>query len=139
MLPGTGVRHPIYSALKPIPATRAKKPCAALAGTFPELAGAAGVTVERAVFPLLRSPFLAEEERDALWAWFRVPVLGILLDARGRVIGYECEVQDGFHLAPGRAAGAFGGPIETAACDCGRPGPRLMREKPVAQAHGLRA
>ncbi len=105
-----------------------------MAGTPGELAAAGTVPVERAVFPLLRSSFLSAEERDALWARFRVPVQSILLDDRGAVIGYECEMQDGFHMAPGQAPDAFDARLENAACNCGRTGARLMPQKAPAPA-----
>jgi len=127
-----GVRHPLYPHVKPARAARARGPCAALTGTCGELAAAAAVPVERAVFPLVRSPFLPDEERDALWARFRVPVQAILVDERGVVIGYECEAQQGFHLAHGRTPAAFDAALEETACDCGRPGPRLMPLKAPA-------
>ena len=126
-----GLRHPFYPSLKLAPAARAKRRCPALTGTYRELfaAAAVGVEAERAVFPLHRpsSPFLDDEERDALWTLFRVPVIAILLDGRGDVAGYECELQHGFHLADGYPADLLFGALETDTCDCGRPGPRLMR------------
>ncbi len=86
------------------------------------------------MFPLLRGAFLSDEERDLLWARFRVPVQAILLDDRGAVIGYECEMQEGFHLAPGRAPDAFDARLEETACECGRPGLRLMPRKAPERA-----
>jgi hypothetical protein len=126
-----GLRHPFYPALPLVAAARANKACAALAGTFRELAEAArsGVEVSRAVFPL-RSPtrpFLEDEEREELWEMFGVPVIAILLDGRVSPVGWECEAQDGFHLLPDYWAGLLFGSIESACCDCGRPGPRLVR------------
>lgn len=127
-----GIEHPFYPALKPVPAARAPGRCAALAGTCAELlqAAAAGVRVERAVFPLHRParPFLLPEERDALWSLFQVPIYAMLLDSDGRVIGYECEAQEGFHLAPGYRGGFLFGTVETSLCECGRAGPRLLSE-----------
>jgi hypothetical protein len=128
---GRGFRHPFYPSLHPAPAARAKKRCPALTGTFRELveAARAGVKASRAVFPLRRlpHPFLEEEERVLLWSTFAVPVMAILLDGTGKAVGWECETQDGFHLAPGCFDGVRFGSIETATCDCGRPGPRLVR------------
>jgi hypothetical protein len=124
------IRHPFYPALKPAPAADAKELSSALTGTFAELekASAAGVQVARAVFPLHSpaSPFLTSEQRDALWAMFEVPVLAMLIDHRGSVIGYECELQEGFHLKEEFAGGLLFGRIESSLCECGRPGPRLM-------------
>jgi hypothetical protein len=125
------LRHPFYPSLHLESAARAKKRCPALAGTVRELAEAARVGVEasRAVFPLHRParPFLTVEEREALWSMFGVPVIAILLDGRGTPVGWECEVQDGFHLVPDYRAGLLFGSFESATCDCGRPGPRLLR------------
>ncbi len=127
---GRRIHHPFYPALKPSPAARGPRRCAALAGTFNELlrASAAGVLVERAVFPLHQPtrPFLTPEERDALWALFQVPVYAMLLDGRGRVIGYECEAQEGLHLAPGYGDGFLFGTVDSTPCECGRAGPRLL-------------
>ena len=129
---GHSLRHPLYPGLKLVPAVRATTRYPALTGTFRELtdAAAAGAGAERGVFPVNGAvrPFLEDEQREALWALFGVPVLVILLDGRGRVMGWECEVQDGFHFAQDHHAGLLFGTVETATCECGRPGPRLLRE-----------
>jgi hypothetical protein len=118
---------------------------AAVYGAFEELSLASemGVRVSRAVFPLRRpsNPFLTETQRDALWDMFQVPIYALLVDARGRVVGYECETQDGIHLRDDYAAGLLFGNIESELCECGRPGPRLMppgqEVEAVASAGGL--
>jgi hypothetical protein len=124
------IRHPFYPAVKPAPAVDAEGLSAALAGTFAELAQAAraGVQVARAVFPLHSpaSPFLSDEQRDALWAMFEVPVQAMLVDRRGSVIGYECELQEGYHVKEEFMGGLLLGRMESSLCECGRPGPRLM-------------
>jgi hypothetical protein len=96
------------------------------------------VEAGRAIFPLRRpsDPFLPDEDRDHLWNLFGVPVLALLVDGNNGVVGYECEAQNGFHLAPGCRAGLLFGVLAIATCDCGRPGPRLVRlrskyERPV--------
>lgn len=126
-----GLRHPFYPALKLAPVARAKKRCPAVAGTFTELleAARAGAQVDRAVFPLRRAsePFLADHERNALWDLYGVPVIAILLDRRGAVAGYECELQEGYHLAEHYRDGLLFGDLESSTCECGRPGPRLVR------------
>jgi hypothetical protein len=70
------------------------------------------------------NPLLSTRERDALWNRFGVPVLSVLVDDEGRLLGYECEAQKGVHLnAPWQP-----GPhhqLEQSPCDCGRPGNRL--------------
>jgi hypothetical protein len=124
------IRHPFYPALKPAPAVEAKEPTSSLTGTFAELsrAAAAGVQVDRAVFPLHSParPFLSGDERDALWDMFEVPVLAMLVDHRGTVVGYECELQEGFHLKQDLTGGLLFGRLESSLCECGRPGLRLM-------------
>ncbi len=92
------------------------------------MASAVGARVARAVFPVraLASPFLSETQRDALWNMFRVPVYALLLDARGAVVGYECEAQNGLHIRDDYAAGLPFGHVESTLCECGRPGLRLM-------------
>jgi len=124
------LRHPLYPALSPVPASEASGLCAAIAGTFPELARAraTGARASHVVFPMHRSGgvFLSGAERDTLWELFQVPVYVLLLDARGRVVAYECEAQSGLHLKGRVETAALGGRIESLPCDCGRPGPRLI-------------
>src|ERR1017187_1453608 len=120
-------RHPLYPGLRAARAAGAKGEHAALAGSFDELARAraAGVRARRAVFVLHYSgrPFLSEGERDALWEMFRTPVYGLLLDRNGRVLGYECEAQDGLHVVAEYTPPA--GLVDAGPCCCGRPGVRL--------------
>jgi hypothetical protein len=127
--------HPFFPGLKLTPATRAKTGCPAISGTFQELvdAAAAGVRVTRAVVPLHgpADPFLSDGEREALWEMFGVPVWAMLLDGRGRLIGYECEVQEGFHLSADYPCGLLFGTADSSACECGRAGPRLLPAEPA--------
>jgi hypothetical protein len=58
---------------------------------------------------------------------FGVPAIAILLDGRGEAVGWECELQDGFHLADDYSAGLLFGDFASGVCDCGRGGPRLVR------------
>jgi len=126
--PQRALRHPFYPGLAVTCATEGKGRCAALAGTFLELAQAAatGVRVRRAVFALNYpgAPFLSESERDRLWQMFEVPVYALLLDRDGRLLAYECEAQEGLHVDPD----AVWSPdvLESAPCECGRPGHRLV-------------
>jgi hypothetical protein len=89
------------------------------------------VSSERAVFVLLEwtAPVLTSAHRDRLWELYQTPVYAILMDRGGRVAGFECEVQSGFH-APGK-------PPANAEmiCECGRLG-QLMH---VDARHGLTA
>ena len=136
---GRRLRHPFYPALKLAPAAKARHEAPALCGGCEELflAAAAGVRVRRAVFPLRlpAEPFLSPLERDTLWDRFKVPIYALLLDGHGRLIGYECEAQQGIHLVEDYAPGLLFGRIESAACECGRPGVRLM--PPVGQAEEI--
>jgi len=70
------------------------------------------------------SPFLSESERDQLWQMYQVPVFAVLLDRNGRLLAYECEAQSGLHV--GSQAPWSAGALESAPCECGRPGPRLV-------------
>jgi hypothetical protein len=99
----------------------------AVAGTFGELAraAAAGVEARRAVFVLTRAgEFPSDGERDELWRLFQVPVLALLVDRGGHIVGWECEAQNGLHVAA--ASGLRTGLRQESACACGRPGARLM-------------
>ena len=60
-------------------------------------------------------------ERDRLWQIFEVPVYGLLLDQKGKVLAYECEAQNGLHVA------ATAGEVQYSPCDCGRPGSRIQK------------
>lgn len=121
-------RHPFYPGLAVTGATEGKGRCAALAGTFSELAqaAAAGVRVHRAVFALHYpgAPFLTQSERDSLWQMFQVPVYALLLDRAGQLLAYECEAQEGLHVGADAPWGR--GVLESAPCECGRLGYRLM-------------
>jgi len=123
-------RHPLYPGLRAARAAGAKGEHAALAGSFDELARAraVGALARRAVFVLHYSgrPFLSEGERDALWEMFQAPVYGMLLDRDGRVLGYECEAQDGLHFVAEYTPPA--GLVDAGPCCCGRAGVRLVVE-----------
>jgi hypothetical protein len=101
--------------------------CAALSGTFDELVGAAevGVLAERAVFPILRQSgeWLSLSKRDRLWDLFHVPIYAVRMDSKKRIEAFECEAQDGMHLADWLAPQPG---LNGSLCDCGRPGARVM-------------
>jgi hypothetical protein len=119
----------LYPGLPFTAAAGATGRCPALYGTFEDLvkAAAAGAQPGRAVFVKRRprNPFLSAAERDELWNRFGVPVLAVLVDEHGKLLGYECEAQQGVHLnarmKPGPRVRLDHGP-----CDCGRPGCRLV-------------
>ena len=123
------IRHPLHPGLAPVAAADATGRCPALYGTVEDLlrAGVAGAQPRRAVFVERTpgDPFLDHRERDALWDRFGVPVFTVLVDGGGKLLGYECEAQEGMHLS-GRLQPGPGHRLERAPCDCGRPGYRLI-------------
>jgi hypothetical protein len=122
------IRHPFFPGLAAEPAAAARGRSKALAGTFAELARAAarGVVARRAVYVLTseRDP-LSDGERDELWRLFQVPVYALLMKRGGRVAGWECEAQNGLHIAEGG---------DKTGCACGRPGGRLTDAGRLAHA-----
>jgi hypothetical protein len=121
------VVHPLFPALPADFAASARGRSKALAGTFRELARAAarGVEARRAVYVLTsESEPLSDGERDELWRVFQVPVYA-LLKRDGRVVGWECEAQNGLHVAVGG---------HEMACACGRPGAVVMAAQAIAHA-----
>jgi hypothetical protein len=124
------IRHPFYPGLAVTLAVECKGPCAGLSGTLRDLtrAAAAGACARRMIFALHYpgSPFLSETDRDQLWQVFQVPVLAVLLDRNGRLLAYECEAQSGLHVGLGPQAPWSADELESAPCECGRPGPRLV-------------
>jgi hypothetical protein len=122
------VRHPLYPRLAADPAGHAPGVSPALAGTVEELrrAAAAGAHATRAVFVLVdpERPSLTGAERDFLWEAFQVPAFVLLRDGGGRILGYECEAQDGFHLETADVS-LRGASLVCTPCECGRPGSRL--------------
>ena len=130
------IRHPFFPGFNPTPASEAKGRAHALCGAFIELekAAANGVSAERAVFVLIEregTPFTLAQ-RNRLWELFQTPVYAILTASDGSIVGFECEVQDGFHV-PGKPA-----PDAKTVCECGRPGPLLdsIAARPVSSTTG---
>jgi hypothetical protein len=129
------IRHPFYPKLFATPAAEAQGRSIALSGTFHQLerAAAAGASAQSALFVITRwkGSSLTEEQRDRLWTLFQVPVYAMLVDADDRLVGFECEAQDGFHVL-GKVA------PDSPLCECGRPGRMLQTEAaktiPVAMA-----
>src|SRR5271157_250641 len=139
------IRHPFYPGLPVTLAVECKGPCAGLSGTLRELtrAASAGARARRMILALHYPgfPFLSETQRDQLWQVFQVPVFAVLLDRNGRLLAYECEAHSGLHVGPQAPWSA--GVLESAPCECGRPGSRLLlssRKPPgVAQTAVSRA
>jgi hypothetical protein len=122
------IRHPFFPDLAAEPAADARGRSKALAGTFGELARAAakGVEARRAVYVLtsVGEP-LSDGQRDELWRLFQVPVYALLIKRGDRVAAWECEAQNGLHVAEGGDAST---------CACGRPGVRLTLAGHLTQA-----
>jgi len=129
------LRHPFYPRLLTTPAAEAHGRVIALSGTFHELeqAAAAGATAERALLVLNRwnGDSLTGAQRDRLWTLFQVPAYAMLIDSDGRLVGFECEAQNGFHV-PGKPA------PDSPLCECGRPGQMLHTEAARTISAGLR-
>jgi hypothetical protein len=100
-----------------------------LAGSFRELSDAAarGARVSHAVYIVVEGhcPFTPPHQREELWEWFGVPSFVLVLDARGRLVAYECEAEDGYHVAATAGVDRVGQRL----CACGRPGPRILISK----------
>lgn len=47
---------------------------------------------------------LSDADHDRIWRWFRLPVFEQIRAADGRLLAWECESRDGFHLASGAPA-----------------------------------
>ena len=124
------LQHPFHPDLKATPVRLATTTSPVLSGTYNELvqAGGRGLRATRAIFVLCYPdyPYLEEVERDDLWRIFQVPVFTFLLDRKGRLLAYECEAQDGLHVAEERCDELKPELLDTACCDCGRPGERLL-------------
>jgi hypothetical protein len=110
-----------------MPAAKAAGVCVAVAGTVEELTQAAGrgVVATHGLFPLVTAdrPTLTAAERDRLWDLWQVPVYAVLQDLAGHVVAYECETQESMHLSGWLPAT---GTVESALCECGRPGERWI-------------
>jgi len=134
---GHRIRHPFFPKLKLTPAREAKSLNPALYGGFQELvsAGGAGARVRRAVFVtcLENVPLPSDSERDVLWEIFQVPAFAIVLDARGRVLAYECEAQGGLHVNDQCSAAT----ARMEVCECGRPGRKVQATASVATLRSL--
>ena len=153
------LRHPLYPDWAVTPVRAARRRSTVLSGTYWELvrAASAGKTAERAIFVIHfpETPFLSDADRDVLWEAFQVPVYACLLDGDGRLVGYECEAQDGLHIGTACAGDSqkmeissedsilgYRIPLdqtvlEKSPCECGRPGQRLRFTGPRPAARRL--
>ena len=133
---GPKLRHPFYPEIPATSAPEARKGSVlALWGSLHELeqAAQAGVTVRRAVFVTHRwnQLLMTDGQRDHVWNLFEAPVYAVLLDRFGGLVAYECEAQNGLHMAAGV--------LESAMCNCGRPGMRVGEKKLSAVSYQLSA
>ena len=114
------IRHPFFPNLPATPAVSAKGSVLAMAGSFEEVyrAGCRPARPRRAVFVLTPAhKLLSRYDRDYLWDLLQVPTYALLTDANGKIVGWECEAQDGFHISDDS---------QEVSCACGRPGARLF-------------
>ncbi len=101
---------------------------ATIAGHFTtilNLAGSAQPTHSVVIFTAEGQPCLAEENRDALWKVYQLPVFEQVIAACGRLTAWECEAHDGLHLTDG-AHVAPGCSVDTEVCHCGAAAPRAI-------------
>ena len=80
---------------------------AVLAGSFEQLCALpTGAEASHAVviFTPEGAMCASEEDRDALWSRFHVPVFEQVLTPDGRLAAWECEAHDGLHIADGADA-----------------------------------
>ena len=120
--------HPasVLSGLAVTLAVECKGTCAGLSGTFRDLtrAASAGARVRRMIFALHYpgSPFLSETERDQLWEIFEgAGVCRAVRSRRGAFSPMSAKAQSGLHVGPRAPWSAS--MLESAPCECGRPGP----------------
>ena len=103
-------------------------------------------SVDGAIFVLtdIGDEPLTETFRAALWQRFGVPIYQVCVDWTGRVLAFECEAQNGWHVEAGvhlsvekhelvlHTAGrrllktGIHGYLEARRCACGRAGVRIM-------------
>lgn len=95
---------------------------------------------------------VSDVTRVILWQAFGVPVFEIFTGLDDAILGFECELHEGWHLAPKvsmtefqgelllRAEGVTGlrtalsGILTDDECPCGRGGPRLLDVEPLRTA-----
>lgn len=120
----------------------------ALAGWWNDLAEVARQWLNgRLELPSLDSPLLVfvrpeaaplpERCHDLLWEWFRLPVFEQIRTPAGRLLAYECEARDGFHIACPEAAHAI--PLSEPLwrpCPCGSAAP-LYGPRQLAALRGV--
>ena len=63
---------------------------------------------------------LCEADHERLWRLFRLPAFEQVRDRTGRLLAWECEARDGFHLAAEAPAGLLGITPNRENCACGK-------------------
>jgi hypothetical protein len=116
------LRHPFYPGLTPTRARRAAGSHQVLGGSFRQLADAPsrGARAWHAVYIVVdeKSPPAAPLQRGQLWNWFGESSFVLVLNADGGLAAYECEAENGLHVAEGAA-------VEGAAKGCAHAGVRV--------------
>jgi hypothetical protein len=113
----------VFETIESIPAFHPE----AIAGRIEDvesLAGAIGLTHAIVIFHDPGEPLLTGLDRDRLWRMFEVPVFEQILAADGTLLAAECEAHEGLHVE----SVIEGYEVESSACGCGRPTPRIVRE-----------
>ena len=101
----------------------------ALAGSLKDLIEVAALREMRVLklrslsYPLivitrLSEPRLSESDHDRLWRLFRLPVFEQVRDITGRLVAWECESRNGFHVAPDAPARMAGSVEWPEQCNC---------------------
>jgi hypothetical protein len=108
-------------------------------------------SVDHAIIALTRvgqAP-ISDVARVVLWQTFGVPVCEIFVGLDNGILGYECELHEGWHLTPNVSFTGLNGELMLDApgvtglhtalsglltrdqCPCGRPGRRLLNIQPM--------
>ncbi len=66
---------------------------------------------------------LSEADHERLWRLFRLPVFEQVRDRNGRLLAWECEARDGFHLAADAPSALMELTPCREHCACGKPMP----------------
>ena len=112
-------------------------------------------SVDHCIIALTRCGYapLSDVTRVVLWQTFGVPVYEVFIGLDNAILGYECELHEGWHLAAKVSFSDFKGELMLDApgisglhtslkgfvtddkCPCGRASRRLMNVEPVHRAN----
>lgn len=116
----------------------------AIAGSLTQFEAIASteMTVSHAIVVIgrIEDARVTEQDREKLWARFRVPVFEQIVGEDGALLAAECEAHCGLHLmGPGIGLSPDNtGTIDTSPCGCGKTSPRFVPvEHAGARAAGL--